>query len=155
MRGFLGILAVVLVALVAGTIGFGAGVAANAGGAVSAGTAIAPGYVYWWGFPHFGGLLFGFLFLIFVIGLISFAVRGPRRARWDRGWYRGYWGYGPTHGPADPRHQWMADAHRRLHEEEARGAQDAGASTGPGPSNAASSGSVPPGSVPPGPPPNV
>ena len=30
-------------------------------------------------------------------------------------------GYGPTGDPNDPRRQWVADAHRRLHEEDARG----------------------------------
>ncbi len=117
MRGFLGVLVVLLVALVAGVAGFQAGVMSNISAA--AGSAVGPGYSWMWGFPHVGGFLFGLLFLLLLIGLFSFAF-GGRRARWDRGWRHGVWGYGPMGDPTDPRRQWIEDAHRQLHEEEAR-----------------------------------
>ncbi len=112
MRGFFVILLLALVAVFAGAAGFQAGVMANVG------TATVPGYVWLWGFPHVGGFLFGFLFLFLLIGLFAFAVGGRRRGPWGRGYGRG-WGYGPMDA-SDPRRQWIADAHRRLHEEEAR-----------------------------------
>jgi hypothetical protein len=148
MRGFVGILVVLLVALAAGAIGFQAGVATNVGANV--GTAV-PAYA-WWGFPHIGGFLFGFLFLFLFIGLIVFAFRGPRGGPWGRGYRRGGRGYGPMGGPvgdpSDPRQQWMADAHRRLHEEEARRTSDA-PSAAPGSAGSATVGT---GDIPPAPP---
>ncbi len=150
MRGFVGILVVLLVALAAGAIGFQAGVVANLG--ANGGTAV-PAYA-WWGFPHVGGFLFGILFLFLFIGLISFAFRGPRHGSWGRGYRRGRWGYGPMWGPvgdpSDPRSQWIVDAHRRLHEEEARRATDAAPASGsPGASGSQPGGS---GTIPPAPP---
>jgi hypothetical protein len=107
MRGLIGVLFTGVVALVAGGIGFQAGIASNigaAGGAVYLGGGI-PGL--------------GFLLFLFFVGFLLFAIGGRRRA----------WAHGPMggpgrwagHGPSeegDPRHQWMADAHRRLHEQE-------------------------------------
>jgi len=93
-----------VVALVAGAIGFQAGIASNigaAGGAVYLGGGI-PGL--------------GFLFFLFIIGFVLFAIGGMRR----RAIGAGHWG-GPGHwGPrSDTRREWVADMHRRLHEEEA------------------------------------
>jgi hypothetical protein len=150
MRGFLGVLGVLFVGLLAGAIGFWAGVASGAG-TVVAGSAAAPAYI-WWGGPHLGGLVFGFLFLFLFIGLIAFAFGGRRRGPWGRGWYRGGWGYDPMANPSDPRHQWIADAHRRLHEEDAR---RAGQANGAGRANGAGQATNPaqPGSdLPPTPP---
>lgn len=129
MRGFLGILGVLLVALVAGAFGFWAGIAASAGSVAANGAAV-PAY-YWWGGPHIGGLLFGFLFLFLVIGLIAFAFGGRRRGPWGHGWYRGGWGNDPLGDPSDPRRQWIAEAHRRLHEADAASSGQAGGSTPP------------------------
>ena len=130
MRGFLGILGVLFVALFAGAIGFWAGVASGAGSAVVAGGATVPAFV-WWGGPHIGGLVFGFLFLFLFVGLIAFAFGGHRRGPWGRGWHRG-WGYDPMGDPSDPRRQWIAEAHRRLHEEDARHGDRTGSSGRPG-----------------------
>ena len=115
MRGLIGVLFTGIVALVAGAIGFQAGIASNlgaAGGAVYLGGGI-PGL--------------GFLFFLFFIGFVLFAIAGRRRA----------WAHDPMGGPGrwaghgsfedgDPRRQWVADAHRRLHEEEAAAAGTTG-----------------------------
>jgi hypothetical protein len=89
------------------------------------------GGVPWFGFPF--GILFFFLFL----GFLFFAFAGRRRGPW--GPYGGHGrGYGPWGGDlsqGDPRRQWIADAHRRLHEEEARnasGQSTAGQAPAPG-----------------------
>jgi hypothetical protein len=115
MRGFVGILVVLLVALVSGAIGFQAGVAANIG--TTAGATV-PAYALWWGFPHVGGFLFGFLFLFLFIGLIAFAFGGRRRGPWGRGYRDWYGAWGDPMDPSDPRRQWIADAHRRLHQQD-------------------------------------
>jgi hypothetical protein len=121
MRGLLGVLFTGVVALTAGAIGFQAGIASNigaAGGAVYLGGGI-PGL--------------GFLFFLFFIGFVLFAIGGRRRA-WARGPMGGpgHWGgHGPWGTDGDPRRAWVADAHRRLHEEEARAAGTSG-TTGTG-----------------------
>jgi hypothetical protein len=111
MRGLIGVLFTGVVALVAGAIGFQAGIASNigaAGGAVYLGGGI-PGL--------------GFLFFLFFVGFVLFAIGGRRRA-WAHGPMGGpgHWGgHGSWGTDGDPRRQWVADAHRRLHEEEAAG----------------------------------
>ncbi len=117
MRGLLGVLFTGVVALTAGAIGFQAGIASNigaAGGAVYLGGGI-PGL--------------GFLFFLMFVGFLLFAVGGWRRA-WARGPMGGHgpWGghspmggHGPWGTDGDPRRAWVAEAHRRLHEEEAKG----------------------------------
>ena len=117
MRAFLVLLFTGLVAITAGVLGFQAGVLSSIG-------ASGTGVVYVAGFPPIGGFL---LFMLFA-GLILFAI-GGRRRRWaghgpmggfgpmgDHGPSSG--GHGPT-GDGDPRRQWIVDAHRRLHEDEA------------------------------------
>ena len=116
MRGLLGVLFTGVVALTAGAIGFQAGIASNigaAGGAVYLGGGI-PGL--------------GFLFFLFLIGFLLFAFAGRRRA-WGHGPMGGpgHWGgHGPWGADGDPRRAWVAEAHRRLHEEEANGRGAAG-----------------------------
>jgi hypothetical protein len=114
MRALFGILITAAIALAAGAVGFQAGIASNigaAGGAVYLGGGI-PGL----------GLLF---FLLFV-GFLFFAFAGMRR----RALGHGPWG-GPGHwGPgSDARREWVAEMHRRLHEEEGAADRPAGPST--------------------------
>jgi len=114
MRGLFTLLIATVAALVGGVIGFQLGITSNIGA--------AGGTVVWHaGFPFFG-FIFPFLFFFLFIGLLAFAFGGRRRG-WGGG--PGWGGYGPGSGPMssdDPRRQWIADAHRRLHEEEARAA---------------------------------
>jgi hypothetical protein len=119
MRGLIGVLFTGVVALVAGAIGFQAGIASNigaAGGAVYLGGGI-PGL--------------GFLFFLFFVGFLLFAI-GSRRRGWAHGPMGGpgHWGgHGSWGTNDDPRRQWVADAHRRLHEEEAAGTTAAAGAT--------------------------
>src|SRR5829696_3685279 len=106
IRALFAVILLGLTALVAGFLGFQAGVASNVG---AAGGAVYMG----WGFP-FGFLFFPFFFLLF-FGFLAFALGGRRRGPWGDG--------------SDPRRQWVADAHRRLHEEEGRSAAGTSAST--------------------------
>lgn len=107
-------------------------------------TVVAPvgyGYGYGWGHPGFFG--FGFLWILFPIffflllfGLARAAFGGGRR--WGGpGWGGPGWGprggYGPN-GWHEERERRMAEYHQRLHDEQARGAGDAGR---PNPPNAA------------------
>ena len=98
-------------------------------------TVVAPvGYGYGWGQPGFFG--FGFLWILFPIffflllfGLARAAFGGGRR--WGGpGWGPGG-GYGPN-GWHEERERRMAEYHQRLHDEQARGAGEAGR---PNPSN--------------------
>ena len=93
MRGFgiAALIGVVLIALVAGGIGFGLGAAQVAPAAV--GAPVAYGW-HWFGFGFpFFGLIFGLLFLFLIFGLV-------RRAIWGgRGWHHYGHGYGPGYGP--------------------------------------------------------
>jgi hypothetical protein len=115
MRGLIGVLFTGVVALVAGAIGFQAGIASNigaAGGAVYLGGGI-PGL--------------GFLFFLFFVGFLLFAIGGRRRA-WAHGPMggAGRWAGHGSFDDGDPRGQWVADAHRRLHEEESAAAGTTG-----------------------------
>ena len=109
--GFLGILLLGLVAIVAGLIGYQAGLTANAVGAGA--TVVVTG-----GFPGFGTLFF----LLF-IGFLLFAFGGRRRG-WAGHAGHGPWGMGMRGGPgsapdpSDPRRQWVAELHRSLHAED-------------------------------------
>jgi hypothetical protein len=106
MRGLLGVLFIGAVALTAGLLGFQAGIASNIGA--------AGGVIWLGGFP---GL--GFLFFLLFLGFLFFAIGGRRRA-WAHGGRGPGWQGGPMGNPEDPRRQWMAEAHRRLHEEDAQ-----------------------------------
>jgi hypothetical protein len=130
MRALFGVIVLGITALVAGFVGFQAGVASNIG---AAGGAVYLGG----GFPGFG---FGFLFFFLFLGLLFFAFAGRRRGPWGAHGGPGRMGYGPWgdgFGDGDPRRQWIADAHRRLHEDEARGVGATG-------SSAAAAGTTPP-----------
>ena len=139
MRGFLASLFLVLVALGAGAVGYNIGVSQ----AVTAAAGSAGATVVYAGGWHLGGLLLlplAFLlvplFFMTFFGFLAFAF-GPRRRFGHGGWGgHGHWagaegghgpagfgpmggGFGPGHG-FDRRREWVAEAHRRLHEEEAR-----------------------------------
>ena len=133
MRGFLAFLFLGLVALGAAAVGYNIGVSQ----AVTTTATAAGATVVYAGGWHWGGLLllpFAFflvpLFFMTFFGFLAFAF-GPRR-RSGHGWGgHGHWagaegghgpmggGFGPGHG-YDRRREWVAEAHRRLHEEEAR-----------------------------------
>ena len=121
MRALFGVIVVGITALVAGAIGYQAGISsAVATSAAASGTVV---YHAGWGFgfPWFGFLFFPFLFLLF-FGFLAFAFGGRRRGPWGNGYGRGRWGPWDAADGGDPRRQWVAEAHRRLHEEEARNA---------------------------------
>ncbi|HEY6570631.1 MAG TPA: hypothetical protein VIZ22_10090 [Candidatus Limnocylindrales bacterium] len=116
MRGLFTLILATIAALVGGVIGFQLGITSDIGA--------AGGTVVWHaGFPFFG-FIFPFLFFFLFIGLLFAAFGGRRRGWGGPGWGHGYGpnGYGPMGNADDPRRQWIADAHRRLHEDEARGA---------------------------------
>jgi hypothetical protein len=124
--GFLGILLLGLVAVVAGLVGYQAGLASNA---IAAGTAV----VVTGGFPGFG-----FLFFLLFIGFLFFAFAGRRRGPWGAGHGHSPWAgrMGPgsfggpgTIDPSDPRRQWVAEMHRSLHAEQAAADRPADGST--------------------------
>jgi hypothetical protein len=129
MRGFLAFLFLALVALGAGAVGYNIGLSqavTTTAGAAGATVVYGGWHGAWFLFP-FGLLLFP-LFLIAFFGFLSFAF-GPRR-RWGRGpWGRPY-GDGPMGSRWDPRREWIAEAHRRLHEEEAARTSSTSGSTG-------------------------
>ena len=116
MRALFGVILVGVTAIVAGAIGYQAGISSTvATAAATSGTVV---YHAGWGFgfPWFGFLLFPF-FLFLLFGLFAFAFGGRRRWGGGPGW--GYGPHGWTGGQDDPRYRYIADAHRRLHEEEA------------------------------------
>jgi len=153
MRGFLAFLFLGLVALGAGAVGYNIGVSQ----AVTTTAATGATVVYAGGW-HWGGLLllpFAFflipLFFMTFFGFLAFAF-GPRR-RWGHGRWgsdehgHGSAGFGPTGGGFGPgrgwdgRREWVAEAHRRLHEEEARTASTSGSTgTPPTPSDGPTAG---------------
>ena len=107
MRALFGLLITAAIAITAGVIGFQAGVASN--------VAAAGGAVY---------LGFGFLFFLLFIGVVFFAIGGMRRRAMGSGRWSGPGHWGPG---SDLRREWVADMHRRLHEEES---STSGPSTG-------------------------
>ena len=108
MRGLFTLIIAIVAALVGGAIGFQLGVTSNIGA--------AGGTVVWHAGFGFFGFFIPFLFFFLFLGLLAAAFGGRRRG-WGGGWGHGY---GPMGSGDDPRRQWIADAHRRLHEEEAR-----------------------------------
>jgi hypothetical protein len=123
MRALLAFLFTGAVALTAGIVGFQAGVASNIA---------ASGGVVWLG-GGFPGL--GFLFFFMFIAFILIAFGGMRRRAWGYGPMGGpgAWGgpFGPMSGPrSDARREWVAEMHRRLHEDLA-GVPTGSTTTGP------------------------
>ena len=109
--GWLGVILVFLIALVAGGIGFAIGTTTTLPADASGVVAAVPVAWHGWGFPFFPilGILCFFLFIAFVMGM-------ARRAAWaGRGWYGPHgWG-GPGNG--DPRRAMLDDWHRQAHEQ--------------------------------------
>ena len=149
MRGFLAFLFLGLVALGAGAIGYNIGVSQ----AVTTTAAANGAAVVYGGGWHWGGLLFlpfGFFLLpLLFFGFIAFLsfVFGPRR-HFGRGYWGGHdhvdgpMGFGPMGGRGwDSRREWIAEAHRRMHEEDAaRGSSSGTSSSGtPGASGTSAS----------------
>jgi hypothetical protein len=146
MRGFLAFLFLGLVALGAGAIGYNMGLSQTVTTAAANGATVVYG-----GGGHWGGLLllpFAFflvpLSFICFFGFLAFAF-GPRR-RFGRGPWGGHdhadgpMGFGRMSGRGwDGRGEWIAEAHRRMHEADAaRSGSSSGttsASGSSGPSN--------------------
>jgi hypothetical protein len=108
--GWLGVILALLIALIAGGIGFAIGTTTTLP-ADAAGVSTMPVAWGWhgWGFPFFP--LFGFLVFALLIALL---VGLARRAAWGgRGWH-GSHAWGPP-GPGDPRRLMFDDWHRRAH----------------------------------------
>ena len=158
MRGFLAFLFIAFVGLGAGALGYQAGTAsvATTAAAACAGTVVYAGgwHLGWLLLFPFGLFLFP-LFLITFFGFLSFVFGGHRRRWADHGQVgmHGGSGFGPRgfgpmggHGPFgrdrfDARREWVAEAHRHLHEEEA--ARAAGSSPASTTSTSASAPSAP------------
>jgi hypothetical protein len=125
MRALLGVLLVGATALIAGAIGYQVGVSSAVATTAAAGGTVVYHAAWGFGFPWFGFLFFPLCFFLF-FGLIAFAFGGRRR--WGGGPGGPGWGYGNgyTPSPDDPRYRYIADAHRRLHEDEAAGRTPSG-----------------------------
>jgi len=104
--GLVAVLGTLLIALVAGVIGYNLGLGANVAATAGA-TVVYPAWGFGFGFPFFG-LIFGILLFVLIFGLI-------RRAAWGGhpGYRRGMsgpGGWGPRRGwPAPP---WTAGSRR-------------------------------------------
>jgi hypothetical protein len=113
--GFIGIFVSLLIAAVAGVIGYNVGLSA---GIATTGDAGATHVVYApWGFGFGGfGLIFGILFLVLIFSLFRRAAWGGWGGGYGRGGRGGYGGPGPDHarmpGPMEPA---LDDWHRRAH----------------------------------------
>ncbi len=120
MRVLWAIILVTFSAIVAGAIGYQVGVSSAVATTAAAGGTVVYHAAWGFGFPWLGFLFFPF-FLFLLFGLFAFAFGGRRR--WGGGPGGPGWGYGSgyTPSPDDPRYRWVADAHRRLHEDEAAG----------------------------------
>jgi hypothetical protein len=140
--GFIGLFVTLLIAVVAGVVGYNLGLGANVATTTDGASRVvyAP---YGFGFGGFG-LIFGILFFVLIFSLI-------RRAAWGggpRGWYgRGGWGhYGDQssgHGSMPPQVQPMFDElHRRAHGE-TTGSGQTGGQPGTGDSGGAGSTGAP------------
>jgi hypothetical protein len=138
-RGFLGLVATIIVVGLLVSVGAGIYQAGVTQGVIDAGRfpagATVPIAGYGYGYhdgPGIFGLLFGLFFLFILFGIIRAAFFGGR----GRGWGHHGYGYGPGwgkgYGPGGPegwrgdRDSRIADWHRRLHEEDA----GSGGSTG-------------------------
>ncbi|HEY5628217.1 MAG TPA: hypothetical protein VIR16_01790 [Candidatus Limnocylindrales bacterium] len=137
MRGFLAFIFLGLVALGAGAIGYNIGVSHEVAttAAANGATVVYDGGWHWSGlfFLPFAFFLVPLFFFSF-FGFLAFAF-GPRR-RFGRGWGDhdhdgGPMGFGPMGGRHwDRRSEWIAEAHRRMHEDDAaRGGPSSGPSS--------------------------
>jgi hypothetical protein len=147
-RGFLGLVATLIVVGLLVSAGAGIYQAGVTQGVIDAGrfpagaTVPIAGYGYGWHGPDLFGLLFGLFFLFILFGIIRAAFFGGRGRGWGHhgyGYGPGPWGkgFGSGEGPGGwrgDRDSRIAEWHRRLHEEE-------GGSTGtPGSGSSAESG---------------
>jgi hypothetical protein len=115
--GWLGAILVLLIAVIAGSIGFAVGtntaLSADTAGTVTTVPAVWGWHGVGWGFPFFPiiGFLFVFLFIAFIVGI-------GRRAAWAGRRGYGPYGWGPgAGGPGDPRRAIFDDWHRQAHEQ--------------------------------------
>jgi hypothetical protein len=132
MRGLLGVLLVGVTALIAGAIGYQVGVSSAVATTAGTGGTVVYHAAWGFGFPWLGFLFFP-LFLFLLFGLFAFAFGGRRR--WGGGPGgpgSGYGSRGYTPNADDPRYRWVADAHRRLHEDEVAGRTTPTSPTPPG-----------------------
>ena len=150
MRGFASVLFGLVIVIVLAGIGVGiydAGVQQGIAQTASVPAGTLPYAAYGYGFHGgfgFLGLLFPILFLFLIFGLARAAFRGGRGG-WGHGYGRGYgkWGPGGPWMSGSDREAWVADMHRRLHEEGGStpptGAGPSGSpgSSGSGPANPA------------------
>jgi len=91
--GFIGVLATLLIVLVAGAIGYSLGLSANVASVATTGggAVVYPGWGFGFGFPFFG-LIFAILFFVLIFGLIRRAAWGGHRGYGPGGWgHRGGW----------------------------------------------------------------
>jgi hypothetical protein len=118
--GLFGLVAGVILLLIAGVVGYYIGVGAGPAAAAVAPGTVAPVYYGPW---FFGGFhLFGFLFFFLILFLIFGALfRGRRWGGWHGGY--GYYGRGPWGWSGDPRdvpppvQGMLEDWHKRAHGE--------------------------------------
>ena len=123
MRGFASVLFGLVVVIVLAGIGVGiydAGVQQGIAQTASVPAGTVPYAAYGYGFHGgfgFLGLLFPLFFLFLIFGIARAAFRGGRGG-WGHGYGHGYgkWGPGGPTGGSD-REAWVAEMHRRLHEE--------------------------------------
>jgi hypothetical protein len=92
--GFIGVLGTLLIALVAGAIGYNLGLGANVASVVTTtGTAVVyPGWGFGFGFPFFG-FIFAILFFVLIFDLIRRAAWGGHRGYGPGGFGPGGWGH--------------------------------------------------------------
>jgi hypothetical protein len=115
MRGFVGIIVTVAIALFIGVGAYELGVQQ---GLATTGTAVAPAvYYHPWFFGGFG-FLFPLLFLFFIFALMRAAFGG-----WGRRY--GGWGGGYGHYPGGARER-IEEIHRELHAEKPKDTGPAG-----------------------------
>jgi hypothetical protein len=137
MRGFFAFLFLGLVALGAGAVGYNIGVsqAVTTTAAATGATVVYAGGFHWGGLLllPFAFFLIPFFFMTF-FGFLGFVFR-PRRhfGRWDG--EHGPSSFGPMgggfgHGRGwDARRDWIAEQHRRMHDDEARAKSSGGTGT--------------------------
>jgi len=118
----------------------GVDIASPAYGPQPAGTLpyAAYGYGFHGGFG-FLGLLFPLFFLFLIFGIARAAFRGGRGG-WGHGYGHGYGKWGPGGPGGSDRDAWVADWHRRLHEDGGTTSPTGSGSQGSGPSGSGPAG---------------